>query len=339
MSIHVFSLPANFGRFHEAYLRLSQHFQQFRSLHIAIKDWTLDFIKSYDPWNHKTLESILRAIAIILVLFLVIRFWTTSCSRSPTKDSHCTALQALQTVLVPSCSLWPARYIRLVKHASNKRNGSRIIVPLSMLLQDVYDGVIELRNPLYDLEDLIDQGVRAYGCSISLKIEWKWWLRGDVSDNTKGFDVPPPSADHRTLINLNNHPLRHLATIQLPEGSRTTLAFTTLSNHIFFLSTLHIICMIPFLTHRLPHRFSDIIATVNETPHFKLLTLTNTSAVYADTLAALSNKVTYDPVARQQCVDELGIKGWRKRRLMLEFEAVLVRRGWLERWNVVLQAR
>lgn len=45
-----------------------------------------------------------------------------------------------------------------------------------MLLQDVCDGVIELRDPLYDLEDLIDGGVRAYGCSVSLKVEWKWWI-------------------------------------------------------------------------------------------------------------------------------------------------------------------
>jgi hypothetical protein len=86
------------------------------------------------------------------------------------------ALQALQTVLVPSCSLWPARYIKLVKHASNYHTESRIVVPLSMLLQDVCDGVIELRDPLHDLEDLMDEGVCAYGCSISLKVEWKWWV-------------------------------------------------------------------------------------------------------------------------------------------------------------------
>lgn len=80
-----------------------------------------------------------------------IPFWTTSSSRPPTKDSQRarTALQALQTVLVPSCSPWPTRYINLVKHASNHRTGSRIVFPLSMLLQDVCDGVIELRDPLY----------------------------------------------------------------------------------------------------------------------------------------------------------------------------------------------
>ncbi|KAG1827611.1 uncharacterized protein BJ212DRAFT_1313501 [Suillus subaureus] len=364
MSIHVFSLPAKCSKFNDAYPRLSQHFQQICSLYIAIKD---HFIKSYDLWNHKTLEIL---IAIILVLLFVIRFWTTS-FRTPTKDSQRarTALQALQTVLVPSCSLWPARYIKLVKHTSNHRTGSRIVVPLSMFLQDVCDGVIELRDPLYDLEDLIDQGVRAYGCSVSLKVEWKWWvewldrmLRVNASDmeshdgvDSSNFAVisaqhidwlihplttaPPPSTDHGTVINLDIHPLTHLATIQLPKGSRTTLEFTSLSNHISFLSTKHILCLIPFLAHRLPSSLSDVLATVNDTPSFKLSTLTNATAAYADTLAALSTKLTYDPIARQQCVDELGIKGWRKRRLMLEFETALVQKGWLERWDVVLEVR
>jgi hypothetical protein len=177
INIHIFSLPAKFSKFHDAYtyLRTFQHFQQICSPHIANRHQTIEFIKSYDPWSYRTLEII---IAIILVLLFVIRFWTTSSSRPPTKDSQRarTALQALQTVLVPSCSLWPARYIKLVKHASNRRTGSIIIVPLSMLLQDVCDGIIELRDPLYDLEDLMDQGVRAYGCFVSLKVEWKWWV-------------------------------------------------------------------------------------------------------------------------------------------------------------------
>ncbi|KAG0694985.1 hypothetical protein DFH29DRAFT_957373, partial [Suillus ampliporus] len=131
----------------------------------------------------------------------------------------------------------------------------------------------------------------------------------------------------------------HLATIQIPQGSNMTLEFTSLSNHISFLSTKHILCMIPFLARRLPHHLSDVLATVNDTRNLKLSSLTNTSAAYTDTLIVVSTTLAYNPVARKQCVDELGIKGRRKRRLMLEFEAALVRRGWLERWNVVLEAR
>ncbi|KAG2366072.1 hypothetical protein BDR07DRAFT_1607132 [Suillus spraguei] len=194
----------------------------------------------------------------------------------------------------------------------------KIVVPLSMLLQDVCDGVIELCDPLYDLEHLIDGGVRAYGCS---------------SQHIDG--LIPPSANHRIIINLNSHALTHLATIQLPKGFRTTLESTCISNHISFLSTTHVLCSIPFLAHRLAHRLSDVLLTINNTPHSKLSMLTNTSAVYTDTSAAISTKLTYDPVARQQSVGELGIKEWRKQILMLE--AALVRRGWLERWDVVLE--
>ncbi|KAG2750627.1 hypothetical protein P692DRAFT_20411058 [Suillus brevipes Sb2] len=175
MSIHVFSLLAKFSQFQDACLCISQHFQQLCSLHTAIKDLAIDFVKSYDLWNYRSLEI---TFSIILVLLFVIPFWTSSSSRPLTKDSQRarTALQALQTVLVPSCSLWPARYIKLVKHAPNHRTGPRIVIPLSMLLQDVCDGVIELRDPLYDLEDMMDEGVCAYGCSINLKVEWKWWV-------------------------------------------------------------------------------------------------------------------------------------------------------------------
>ncbi|KAG2739235.1 hypothetical protein P692DRAFT_20382503 [Suillus brevipes Sb2] len=158
MSIHVFSLLAKFSQFHDACLCIYQHFQRLSSLHTTIKFLAIDFVKSYDLWNYMTLEIL---ISIILVLLFVIPFWTTSSSHPPTKDSQRarTALQILQIVLVPSCSLWPARYINFVKHASNHCTGSSIVIPSSMLLQDACDGVIELRDPLYDLEDMMDDGV------------------------------------------------------------------------------------------------------------------------------------------------------------------------------------
>ncbi|KAG0695197.1 hypothetical protein DFH29DRAFT_1083457 [Suillus ampliporus] len=357
---------STFCKFRDAYVyRLSQELQQIISLCIVIQDRAIGilikFLDGY-PWNYWTLEFLL---GIVLVLFFASHFWPTS--RSPMKNSQRarTALQALQTVIVPTCSLWPARYINLVQYASTNGTGSNIIIPLSMFLQDVCDGVIELRDPVSDLEDLVDGGVGAYGCYVCLSVEWKWWvewldqmLRGDISDNTKSIyspylpasphldrlfhpfaTAPSSSVDHGPIIDFNNHPLTHLATIQIPQGSHTTLEFTSLSNHISFLSTKHILCMIPFLARRIPRRLSDVLATVNDARNFKLSSLTNTSAAYADTLAVVSTTLAYNPVTRKQCVDELGTKGWRRRRLVLEFEAALLRRGWLERWNVVLEAR
>jgi len=97
--------------------------------------------------------------------------------------------------------------------------------------------------------------------------------------------------------------------------------------------------MIPFFARCLPHRFSDVLAAVDDTRKFKLSTLINTSATHADGLSAVSTTLTNDPVARKQCVDGLGLKGWRERKVMLELEAALVRRGWLEHWNMVLEGR
>ncbi|KAG1782318.1 hypothetical protein EV702DRAFT_1063390, partial [Suillus placidus] len=129
------------------------------------------------------------------------------------KDSQCacTALQALQTAALSG-----------PRGISGSSSMFLIIVPdegssslLSMLLQDICNSVIQLRDPLYDLEDLIHGGVCAYRCSMYLSIEWNWWVEwldrmlcGDVS-------APLPSADNGTIINLNNQPLTYLATGQL----------------------------------------------------------------------------------------------------------------------------
>jgi len=147
-----------------------------------------------------------------------------------------------------------------------------------------------------------------------------------------------PSLDKST-INLDSRPLSHLATIQLPRGSRATLEFTSLSGSIIVLSTTHMLCMIPFLKRRLPHRLSDVLAAVDDTRNFKLSSLSNSSATYANALFAASTTLTNDPVARKRCIDKVGVKGWRERRLMLEFEAALLRKGWIEHWEVVLEAR
>ncbi|KAG0701497.1 hypothetical protein DFH29DRAFT_1080015 [Suillus ampliporus] len=366
MSIHVFS--STFYKLRDAYVhRISQELQQIVSLCTVIQYFhNVNLIKSLDGYGYDqwTLEFL---IGILLVLIIASLFWPTSPSRSPTKDSQRarTALQALQTVIVPTCSLWPVRYINLVQHASTNGTQSNIIIPFSMLLQDIYDGVIELRDPVSE-----SRGPNRWRClcvwlshASERRVEvlgglfGSDGLHGDISDDTKNVHssylpasthldrlfhsstTAPSSSVDGPIINFDNHPLTHLATIQLPQGSHMTLEITSLSNHISFLSMKHVLCTIPFLACRLPHCLSDTLAMVNDTRHFKLSTLTNTSAAYADTLAAASSTLAYDPVARQQCVDELGIKGWRKRRLMLEFEAALVRKGWLERWNMVLEAR
>lgn len=81
------------------------------------------------------------------------------------------ALQALVTVVVPTCSLWPSRYIEL---ASVLR--SHIDISLEAIIKDTIDGVIEFRNPISDLADLIGAGATVNGHTIRIHIGWKWWI-------------------------------------------------------------------------------------------------------------------------------------------------------------------
>lgn len=81
------------------------------------------------------------------------------------------ALRALLTIAAPTCSLWPSRYIKL---ASICR--SHVDIPLEMIIEDTIDGVIEFRDPINDLADLIGSGVTVNGYTICISVAWKWWI-------------------------------------------------------------------------------------------------------------------------------------------------------------------
>jgi len=86
------------------------------------------------------------------------------------------ALQALLTVITPSCSLWPSRYTKLVKQASISPD-NRIMLPLHIFVHDVLDGVVEVRDPLNDLVDLIRAtGINANGWNICLSVGLRSWV-------------------------------------------------------------------------------------------------------------------------------------------------------------------
>ena len=86
------------------------------------------------------------------------------------------ALQALLTIITPSCSLWPSRYTRLVKQASISPD-NRIMLPLHSFVQDVLDGAIELRDPLNNLVDLTRAtGIDANGWNVCLRVGSRSWV-------------------------------------------------------------------------------------------------------------------------------------------------------------------
>ncbi|KAF8447816.1 hypothetical protein L210DRAFT_848828 [Boletus edulis BED1] len=117
------------------------------------------------------------ALVLSCCLFLVLMpicFSTFSRAGSLKEDRIRTrvALKALVTVLVPTCSLWPSRYIGL---ASASR--FHIDIPLEVIIKDTIDGVIEFRNPSNDLVDLIGSGRIVNRHIICISIGWKWWIK------------------------------------------------------------------------------------------------------------------------------------------------------------------
>ncbi|KAG1719721.1 hypothetical protein EDB19DRAFT_2044986 [Suillus lakei] len=223
-------------------------------------------------------------------------------------------------MLVSSYSLWPARYIQLLKHVSNHRSRSRIIIPLSMVLQDAFDGVNELHDPVSDLEDLKMKSYDAIYPS-HFAVTSAHHLDRLIRSLTT---APSPSADHH-----RPQLLMRLASVQLPWCFQTTLELNSLSSHIS-LSTTRFKC--PCMINSEQHSTLQIFDTrkhISSTPRY----------IPPDTLAALSTTLTYDPVARNQRVNELSIKDRCKGMQMLKSEALLLRRSWLEHWDMVLEVR
>jgi hypothetical protein len=95
-------------------------------------------------------------------------------------------LQALLTVLTPSCSIWPSSYLALVRRARTSKSQT-IKLPLFKLLKDVTYGQIELRDPQNDLPDLLRDHCRVYAWFVCLEVEiscqiavLRWLLLSDL---------------------------------------------------------------------------------------------------------------------------------------------------------------
>ncbi|KAG1718358.1 hypothetical protein EDB19DRAFT_1797911 [Suillus lakei] len=143
-------------------------------------------------------------------------------------------------------------------------------------------------------------------------------LRGDVPDNMKNYDtiypsnfavtsaqhldglarsltiVPSYSPDHRRPQQPTDHAPGYYPA---SGGFHTNLECTYLSNHVSFLSTMHILRMIHFLahflphcfSHVLPHCFSHVLTAVNNNRHFKLSTHEPISGICQYTQCSIYN--------------------------------------------------
>ncbi|KAH7923480.1 hypothetical protein BV22DRAFT_1130626 [Leucogyrophana mollusca] len=111
--------------------------------------------------------------------------------REDVSQTH-SALEALLAIASPTCSLWPRRYIDLARAAA-LRPARRFALPLSALMDDIYTGAIELRDPVEDLPRLLGRGTPVYAWTIALRVERTWffavldWLAFAKVDNFRGF--------------------------------------------------------------------------------------------------------------------------------------------------------
>lgn len=107
----------------------------------------------------------------LFLVFIPICFIALSRPRKESNVHTRATLRSLLTVIAPTCSLWPSRYVKLVSILR-----SHVDLPLAMVIEDTTDGIIEFRNPIDDLEDLIGSGITINGHTIRVSIGWKWWI-------------------------------------------------------------------------------------------------------------------------------------------------------------------
>ncbi|KAH7909928.1 hypothetical protein BJ138DRAFT_167834 [Hygrophoropsis aurantiaca] len=217
------------------------------------------------------------------------------------------ALEALLTIICPSCSLWPKRYTKLAQAASLSGRES-LSLPLSALMDDIYAGTIELRDPIGDLPSLLDGNTRVYAWAVKIQLgytrcfmvlDWLVFMKygkqpalGSTTSPELGIgpleNIVLPLVCDRTepVHNLDMLPyvhitqfIQHLKTkTHNPTGTSnnentTIIEFTTLSPGISFLSTTYIAATIPFLPRK--HTRACHPASANGVPDLPQRTTTS----------------------------------------------------------------
>ncbi|KAF8559708.1 hypothetical protein OG21DRAFT_1600347 [Imleria badia] len=313
------------------------------------------------------------ALVLSCCLFLVlVPIYFLASPRPPNlKEDHIhtrAALQALVTVVVPTCSLWPSRYIEL---ASVLR--SDVNIPLEVIIKDTINGVVEFRNPSTDLANLIGSGATANGHTIRINIGWKWWIkyfqwwmlpkeaptgqfksgqmlglsdwphRNISTANLTPLDLSPssfalPSSTSCPLLCLDCLP--HCTIPFLSAGSKVTLEFTTFSSSLRMLSTAQILSAIPFTiserSRRRPRSLVSVLKQLSASygPNMVIDSLSNVSVGYEQALRHVYKSFSVEQKIRETWVKNVGIKAWRREMFLVALEAALVRLGWVERWAV-----
>lgn len=157
------------------------------------------------------------------------------------------------------------------------------------------------------------------------------------------FVASRPSGDH---INLDCQPFSSIRNIK--PGARLTLEFTSLPMAIRPCSANHVLALLPFILctrdscgpPRRPRQLSRVLDMLGTLAHatrqgnIVVRSATNMSMLYHQELLRLYERISENGEFRKMLINAFGIRKWRQQRVRLAFEAVLVRRGLIEKWAI-----
>jgi hypothetical protein len=105
---------------------------------------------------------------VVLCAFFRLGIKKSDCKRKP---EH---FQAFLSIATPTQSKWPTAYSALLSHS---HSSGRIDISLTGLMDDIFSGCLELRDPYNDFPELFCDEVQAYGSTIRILVGWWWWIK------------------------------------------------------------------------------------------------------------------------------------------------------------------
>ncbi|KAI0046130.1 hypothetical protein FA95DRAFT_1414693 [Auriscalpium vulgare] len=305
--------------------------------------------------------------AISIALFLT--FWYRT--RRQPRPSPNPALIALQTILVPTQSRWPAPFLVIVNAA--RTGGKHIIsIPLTLFLESVCSGAVELRKPARDLPSLVKScGLNVHGWTIVLEVDWKTSVEASEHWHSlplrtaRGFNPESAvvtlhtrglSAENDThVVDMDLVPLselqstlRHLSTY--PSGTKFEVLVTTrapgpvpqpdsqvVKNALPFFPRSGSAPRPSGLTRAVEHdaAFIGLLeAQLCRVAGLSTLGFEEISRRYADSVRSAVRQVEDHRDVRTVFLSKKSVEVWRADRLYGDWEAALLDAGMLRKWKV-----
>jgi hypothetical protein len=157
-------------------------------------------------------------------------------------------------------------------------------------------------------------------------------------------------------IDLDVVPHRDLETelrriqISYQAASSITIEFSCLASSVTFMSKQFVLCAIPLLPRTLGKRIErkprtstllltrlESIVALLSSLSCRIVRVDNVSFGQAAILQKLEMDLVDNRSKRVECIQDLGVAGWREERFMLAWEAALLASGILVRWRIILE--